>query len=157
MIFSHLIFSIVLYSAIAFKFDGWTVTGYKPSYYTTYTQIIGHDTLIDIKSLSNKSDKNRWYFRSPLIQMPKLLSFTLTGYAGRFNKLNDNLEPVCVFIRGVKHVFPHIKFNGTATHYHVQFIHHLWTPPLPESNTLIHIEILGDWTQGNETVSLSNI
>ena len=157
MILVCIIYSIFLCSVIAFKFDGWTVTGYKPSFYTTYTQIIGHDMLIDIKSVSNKSDKNRWYFRSPLVQMPKLLSFTLTGYAGRFNKLNDNLEPVCVYRRGVKHVFPHIKFNGSTTHYYVQFIHHLWSPPLPESNELIHIEILGDWTQGNETVSLSNV
>lgn len=80
------------------------------------------------------------------------MSFTLRGLMGNFNKLNTPLNPVKIG----NHVFPHIKFNGSASHYYVQFIPHLWNPPLYISNPF-HVEILGDWTQGNETVVLSDV
>jgi hypothetical protein len=171
MIFSCILFSILLCGVygnycmfsnyikkqVIFGIDDWSITGYKPSYAVTWDRLVGYDNLIDIKSITNKSDKNRWYFRSPPVIMPKLLSFTLTGYAGRFDKLNDDLEPVRIINNDVKHVFSHIKFNGTTTNYYVQFLHDLWSPPLQNTYSPVFIEILGDWTQGNETVGLSNV
>lgn len=149
-----LFFVSILFNAIWTY--GWTVTGYKPSFQTNYNSIVAHDTLIDIVSRFNKSDKNRWYFRSPpLNSIPTLLSFTLSSRMGQYNKLNDHLKPVII---GDQYYFPHIRFNGTTTHYMVQFISHLWIPSLPSNwNYPIHIDILGDWTQGNETVCLSNV
>ena len=148
-----MIFWITLFSIFSVVWTtGWTVTGYKPAYTVHWNYIVAHDTLIDIKSRINKSDKNRWYFKSPLIQKPVLLTFTLTAYMGKFQKLNDYLEPVKIG----HHYFPHIKFNGSTSHYTVQFIPHLWIPPLINYDT-VHIEILGDWTQGNETIGLSNV
>ncbi len=137
----------------------WTVTGYKPSYQINYNSIVAHDTLIDIVSRLNKSDKNRWYFRSPPIyQIPKLLAFTLSSRMGKYNILNNNLEPVVLSDSNHRYVFPHIHFNGSTTQYMVQFISQLWNPILPPKlNTPIYINILGDWTQGNETVVLSNV
>ncbi len=157
ILFSILLLFLIVNSEANLKslLNGWTVIGYNPIYDIDYNRIVAHDSLIDIKSCINKSDKSRWYFKSPLIK-PKLLSFTLTSYMGRFDKLNDDLKPVVVKIGDNEHVFPHIKFNGTTTKYYVQFISHLWTPPL-DTNEPFSIEILGDWTQGNETIGLSDV
>ncbi len=148
MIFWIALFSIFTVVAT----DGWSVSGYKPAYTKSWNQIIAHDTLIDILSRSNKSDKNRWYFVSPPMKMPAIMTFTLTAYVGKFNKLNDSIKPVKIG----HHHFPHLRFNGSTSHYVVQFIPHLWIPPLIKYET-VQIEILGDWTQGNETVGLSNV
>lgn len=140
-------------SILSVNVSGWTTTERSQFYIQQWKNIIGYDTLIDIHSRHNKSDKNIWYFKSPLIQnQPKLMSFKLRALMGNFNKLNDRIEPVKIG----GHVFPHIKFNGSATLYYVQFIPHLWNPPLNISNPF-HIEILGDWTQGNETIMLSDV
>ncbi len=150
-----LFISILLcgWSANALWYDGWTTTEKSQYYIEQWKHMVGHDTLIDIYSRTNKSDKNRWYFKSPLITMkPRLMSFTLRGLMGNYNKLNAPLNPVKIG----DHVFSHITFNGFMSHYYVQFIPHLWNPPINVSQPF-YVEILGDWTQENETVVLSDV
>jgi hypothetical protein len=123
----------------------------------------------------NRDDNDLWYFVSPPVVLdfrPTLLMFTMMSFSGDFRRLNR--VPALVRLRfhdGVVANFPvYQSYDGTAKTFNVPFIEELWTIYAPTSyagsyallkdrlyKRPFYMEILGDWTQGWETIGLDNV
>lgn len=140
--------------------------------------IIGKEERVNVDA-RNRDDKDLWYFMSPPIVLefrPTLFMFTMLSFSGDFRRLNR--VPALVRLRfddGVVAQFPvYQSYDGSFKTFNVPFIEELWTSyaaptidaPLSYSGPLLkdrlykrlfHLEILGDWTQGWETIGLDNV
>jgi len=146
--------------------------------------IIGKEERVNVDA-RNRDDKDLWYFVSPPIVLefrPTLLSFTMMSFSGDFKRLNR--VPALVRLRfhdGVVAQFPvYQSYDGVLKNFNVPFIEELWNSyaaptidaptsyaaPTSYSGPLLkdrlykrpfHLEILGDWTQGWETIGLDNV
>lgn len=138
--------------------------------------IIGKEERVNVDA-RNRDDKDLWYFVSPPIVLdfrPTLLSFIMTSFSGDFRKLNR--VPALVRLRfhdGVVANFPvYQSYDGVLKTFTVPFVEELWTINAPLSNSHLsyaallkdrlykrpfNLEILGDWTQGWETIGLDNV
>ena len=138
--------------------------------------IIGKEERVNVDA-RNRDDKDLWYFVSPPIVLefqPTLLLFTMTSFSGDFRRLNR--VPALVRLRfhdGVVAQFPvYQSYDGSVKTFNVPFIEELWNiiydAPFSYagSNALLkdrlyknpfRLEILGDWTQGWETIGLDNV
>jgi hypothetical protein len=165
--------------------EGWTIAGYgsvehRPwSIYSLLDSpslsqfIIGKEERVNVDA-RNRDDKDLWYFMSPPILLdfrPTLLLFTMTSFSGDFRRLNR--VPALVRLRfhdGVVANFPvYQSYDGSAKTFNVPFIEELWNSyaaPNSYAGPLLkdrlykrpfHLEILGDWTQGWETIGLDNV
>jgi len=164
--------------------EGWTIAGYgsvehRPwSIYSLLDSlslsqfIIGKEERVNVDA-RNRDDKDLWYFVSPAIVLdfrPTLLMFTMMSFSGDFRRLNR--VPALVRLRfhdGVVAQFPvYQSYDGSVKTFNVPFIEELWTidAPLSYAGPLLkdrlykhpfHLEILGDWTQGWETIGLDNV
>jgi len=162
--------------------EGWSAVGYgsvehRP--WSIYSRadgpalsqfIIGKEERVNVDA-RNHDDKDLWYFVSPPIVLefrPTLFMFTMTSFSGDFRRLNQ--VPALVRLRfhdGVVAQFPvYQSYEGTAKTFNVPFIEELWNIDAPTSYSLLkdqlykhpfRIEILGDWTQGWETIGLDNV
>ena len=163
--------------------EGWTIAGYgsvehRP--WSIYSRaqslsqfIIGKEERVNVDA-RNRDDKDLWYFMSPPILLdfrPTLLLFTMTSFSGDFRRLNR--VPALVRLRfhdGVVANFPvYQSYDGSAKTFNVPFIEELWNSyaaPNSYAGPLLkdrlykrpfHLEILGDWTQGWETIGLDNV
>lgn len=161
--------------------EGWTITGYgsvehRP--WSIYSRaqalsqfIIGKEERVNVDA-RNRDDKDLWYFMSPPIVLdfqPTLLMFTMMSFSGDFKRLNR--VPALVRLRfhdGVVAQFPvYQSYDGILKTFNVPFIEELWTSyagsyagPLLKDRLYKHpfqLEILGDWTQGWETIGLDNV
>jgi len=89
--------------------------------------------------------------------------FTITSFSGDFNKLNEGALPVVRIIdsKGRVAAFYKAVFDGKMQTITVPFFEELWTSNDVSFKTLFQnafiVEILGDWTQGVETVAIDNI
>ena len=141
--------------------------------------IIGKEERVNVDA-RNRDDKDLWYFVSPPIVLdfrPTLLMFTMMSFSGDFRRLNR--VPALVRLRfrdGVVAEFPvYQSYDGSVKTFNVPFIEELWTIDAPLSNSPLsyagsnsllkdqlykrpfQLEILGDWTQGWETIGLDNV
>ncbi len=140
--------------------------------------IIGKEERVNVDA-RNRDDKDLWYFVSPAIVLdfrPTLLMFTMMSFSGDFRRLNR--VPALVRLRfhdGVVAQFPvYQSYDGSVKTFNVPFIEELWTIDAPLSYAApssyagpllkdrlykhpFHLEILGDWTQGWETIGLDNV
>ena len=145
--------------------------------------ILGKEERVNVDS-QNRNDKDLWYFQSPPIVLgfrPTLLMFTMMSFSGDFQRMN--LVQALVRLRfddGVVAGFPvYQSYDGRLKTFYVQFIEELWISNSPNiiyddptsyaastSYSLFkdrwhkkpfRLEILGDWTQGWETIGLDNV
>lgn len=166
-IFIYILFSIALNFVNAnYNFllnnQGWKIIGNKQieeAIHQAYNinnlmshYIIGKDKLINV-DYKNKDDTNIWYFQSPLTYIDNksnFISFTITSFEGDFTKLN-NLE----YIIRIKSDKTELKYNindynGKDKIFYFPLLNKF-------NNENVIIEILGDWTQGNEVIGIDNI
>jgi hypothetical protein len=165
--------------------EGWSISGYgsvehRP--WSIYSHggspslsqfIIGKEERVNVDA-RNRDDKDLWYFVSPPIVLefrPTLLMFTMTSFSGDFKRLNR--VPALVRLRfddGVVAQFPvYQSYDGSVKTFNVPFIEELWNiiydAPFSYAVSLkdrlykhpFRLEILGDWTQGWETIGLDNV
>jgi len=162
--------------------EGWSAVGYgsvehRP--WSIYSRadgpalsqfIIGKEERVNVDTW-NRDDKDLWYFMSPPIVLdfrPTLLSFIMTSFSGDFRRLNR--VPALVRLRfhdGVVANFPvYQSYDGSSKTFNVPLIEELWNIDAPTSYSLLkdrlykcpfYLEILGDWTQGWETIGLDNV
>ena len=143
--------------------------------------ILGKEERVNVDA-QNRNDKDLWYFQSPPIVLefrPTLLMFTMTSFSGDFKRLNRVQALVRLrFDDGVVAGFPVYQsydgqsYNGSLKTFYVQFIEELWISNSPNSyaaSTIyslfkdrwhkepFRLEILGDWTQGWESIGLDNV
>jgi hypothetical protein len=132
--------------------------------------IIGKEERVNVDA-RNRDDNDLWYFVSPPIVLdfrPTLLIFTLMSFSGDFRRLNR--VPALVRLRfhdGVVAQFPvYQSYDGILKNFNVPLIEELWNIDAPTSYALLkdrlykrpfYMEILGDWTQGWETIGLDNV
>lgn len=172
---------LVLSNSASFLLDneGWTIVGNKRTMdakHQSYIMgpkmsnyILGTDDLVNV-DFRNRDDKNLWYFRSPpitLVKRPVLMVFTITSFSGDFAKLNANVPLVkLIGADNLSVGFDKLVFNSAQV---IDAETHVFTGkmttvnvPLAHLNAKIFqkpftIEILGDWTQGIETVAIDNV
>lgn len=144
--------------------------------------IIGDDKVINVDS-KRKDDSNLWYFGKQFpanfsLTNSSIFSFTMASFVGDFTNLNNPNNPLSALIRVTNNVtnellvFPvnHLikKYNGSIQEFVVPMVHTLWLngrnyTQMGLNNfknvlkNVTQIEILGDWTRGNETMGLDNI
>jgi hypothetical protein len=139
--------------------------------------IIGKEARVNVDAW-NRDDKDLWYFQSPPITLgfrPTLLTFNMMSFSGDFRRQNQS--PVLVRLRfedGSLAEFPvYQEYDGSLKTFYVPFVKKLWTisydaPTISYSGPTIsyddcwhtkpfRLEILGDWTQGWETIGLDNV
>lgn len=160
--------------------EGWSIAGYgsvehRP--WSIYSRaqslsqfIIGKEERVNVDA-RNRDDKDLWYFVSPPIVLdfqPTLLMFTMMSFSGDFKRLNR--VPALVRLRFHDGVVAQFKvyqsYDGVLKNFNVPFIEELWIISHAGSYALLkdrlykrpfHLEILGDWTQGWETIGLDNV
>ena len=148
--------------------------------------IIGKEARVNVDA-RNRDDKDLWYFQSPPITLgfrPTLLTFNMMSFSGDFRRQNQS--PVLVRLRfedGSLAKFPvYQDYDGSLKTFYVPFVEKLWTISY-DAPTIIYdaptisydyggcsiaggnhwytkpfrLEILGDWTQGWETIGLDNV
>ena len=153
--------------------EGWTIVGNKQvteAIHKPYSlgsemsnYILGTDNLVNVDS-KNKNDRNLWYFRSSpikLIKQPAIMVFTITSFSGDFAKLNQGAPVVRIIdSEGRVAAFYKAVFDGKMQTITVPFFEELWSSDLSFKALFKHpfiIEILGDWTQGVETMAIDNV
>jgi hypothetical protein len=168
-----IIFLSVVKASFLLDNEGWTIVGNKniiAAIHKPYSlgsemsnYILGTDNLVNVDS-NNKNDRNLWYFRSPkihLMKQPAIMVFTITSFSGDFNKLNSALPVVKIIdYEGRIASFYKAIFDGRMQKITVPFFEELWSSDLIFKVLFKHpfiIEILGDWTQGVETVAIDNL
>ena len=142
--------------------------------------ITGKDDLINV-DYKNKDDRNLWFFSKQLslyLSNSSILSFTMSSFSGDFSKLNNPNSSVATFIKLCNNVtndtiiFP-IKnlineYDGKIKTFVIPFVSSLWlngVNNMPVSfddfklilQNITQIDILGDWTRGNEIIGLDNV
>ena len=142
--------------------------------------ITGKDDLINV-DYKNKDDRNLWFFSKQLslyLSNSSILSFTMSSFSGDFSKLNNPNSSVATFIKLCNNVtndtiiFP-IKnlineYDGKIKTFMIPFVSSLWlngVNNMPVSfddfklilQNITQIDILGDWTRGNEIIGLDNV
>jgi hypothetical protein len=144
--------------------------------------IVGHDKIINVDS-KRKDDSELWYFSKNFptnysLSNTSIFSFMMTSLAGDFRKLNNENSTVSALIKIInnvsdKHIiFPvhHLieKYNGTMQTFIIPMVYNVWLNGvnytqashryfLDVLKNVTQIDILGDWTQGNETMCLDNV
>lgn len=154
--------------------EGWTIVGNKQvteAIHKPYSlgadmsnYILGTDNLVNVDSVC-KNDRNLWYFRSPpikLIFQPAIMVFTITSFSGDFDKLNQGAAVVKITdSKGCVASFYKAVFDRRIQTITVPFFKELWSSNDVSFKKLFQnafiVEILGDWTQGVETVAIDNI
>jgi hypothetical protein len=144
--------------------------------------IIGNDKVINV-DYKNKDDANLWYFSKNFptnysLSNTSIFSFTMTSFIGDFTKLNYNNSLSSALIKIINNVtneliiFPvnHLieKYNGSLHTFVIPMVYNVWLNGYNYSqidrkyflrvlSNVTRIDILGDWTQGNETIGLDNV
>ena len=165
--------------------EGWTTVGYgsiehRPWIMSSMSHfILGKEDRVNVDA-RNRDDKDLWYFQSPPITLgfrPILLMFSMMSFSGDFRRQNRVQALVRLrFEDGTVAEFPvYEDYDGSGKTFYVQFIEELWNiiyddaPSTTINDALsrpfighwykhpFRLEILGDWTQGWETIGLDNV
>ena len=141
--------------------------------------IVGDDKVINVDH-KNKDDSNLWYFGKQFptnfsLVKSSIFSFTMTSFAGNFKNLNSPLSALIRVSNNITNeliIFPvnHLinKYNGSIQEFVVPMVHTLWLNGRNYTQmglehfkqvlqNVTQIDILGDWTRGNETMGLDNV
>lgn len=144
--------------------------------------IIGKDKLINVYH-KNKNDINLWFFSKQFpdnfsLSNSNIFSFTMASLVGDFKKMNYENSSVSTLIKIVNNVthesiiFPVKnlinKYNGSLQEFIIPMVNTLWLNGQNYTQTGVNhfkevlqnvtqIDILGDWTQGSETMCLDNV
>ena len=144
--------------------------------------IVGKDDVINVDS-KNKDDRSVWFFSKQLpanfsLANASALSFTMTSLVGDFTNLNNPNSSASAFVMLFNNVsneyivFPVInliqQYDGKIKEFYIPFINQVWVTGhnhIPTAhddfkrilNNISRIDILGDWTRGNETIGLDNV
>lgn len=141
--------------------------------------IIGDDKVINVDS-KRKDDSNLWYFSKQFptnfsLKNSSICSFTMSSFSGDFKNPNSPLSALIRVTNNVTNeliIFPvnHLikKYNGSIQEFVVPMVHTLWLNGLNYTQIGVNhfknvlknvkqIDILGDWTRGNETMGLDNV
>jgi hypothetical protein len=144
--------------------------------------IIGKDDVINVDS-KNKDDRNLWFFSKQLpanfsLSNATALSFTMTSLMGDFTNLNNPNSFGSAFVKLFNNVsneyivFPVInliqQYDGKIKEFYIPLINQVWVTGhnhIPTAHddfkrilkNISRIDILGDWTRGNETIGLDNV
>ena len=141
--------------------------------------IIGDDKVINVDN-KRKDDSNLWYFGKQFpanfsLANSSIFSFTMTSFVGDFKNPNSPLSALLRVTNNVTNeliVFPvnHLieKYNGSFQEFIVPMVNTVWLNGRNYTQiglkhfknvlkNVTRIEILGDWTRGNETMGLDNI
>ena len=141
--------------------------------------IVGDDKVINVDR-KNKDDANLWYFGKQFptnfsLVNSSIFSFTMTSFSGNFANLNSPLSALIRVTNNVTNeliIFPvnHLinKYNGSIQEFVVPMVHTLWLNGRNYTQMGVkhfkqvlqnvkQIDILGDWTRGNETMGLDNV
>jgi len=144
--------------------------------------IVGKDDVINVDS-KNKDDRNLWFFSKHLpanfsLANASALSFTMTSLVGDFTNLNNPNSSASAFVKLFNNVsneyivFPVInliqQYDGKIKEFYIPLINQIWvngTNNMPTAyddfkrilKNISRIDILGDWTRGNETIGLDNV
>ena len=144
--------------------------------------IVGKDDVINVDS-KNKDDRNLWFFSKQLpanfsLANASALSFTMTSLMGDFTNLNNPNSFGSAFVKLFNNVsneyivFPVInliqQYDGKIKEFYIPLINQVWVTGhnhIPTAhddfkrilNNISRIDILGDWTRGNETIGLDNV
>jgi len=144
--------------------------------------IIGNDKVINV-DYKNKDDTSLWYFSKNFptnysLSNTSIFSFIMSSFVGDFTKLNYNNSSSSALIKIINNVtneliiFPvnHLieKYNGSLHTFVIPMVYNVWLNGYNYSqidrkyflrvlSNVTRIDILGDWTQGNETIGLDNV
>lgn len=144
--------------------------------------IVGKDDVINVDS-KNKDDRNLWFFSKNLpanfsLSNASALSFTMTSLVGDFTNLNNPNSSASAFVKLFNNVsneyivFPVInliqQYDGKIKEFYIPLINQVWVTGQNHMPTdyddfkrilknISRIDILGDWTRGNETIGLDNV
>ena len=144
--------------------------------------IIGKDDVINVDS-KNKDDRSLWFFSKHLpanfsLANASALSFTMTSLVGDFTNLNNPNSSASAFVKLFNNVsneyivFPVTnliqQYDGKIKEFYIPLINQIWvngTNHMPTAyddfklilKNISRIDILGDWTRGNETIGLDNV
>ena len=138
--------------------------------------------IVGNKNVDNKrkDDSNLWYFGKQFpanfsLVNSSIFSFTMTSFVGDFKNPNNPLSALLRVTNNVTNeliVFPvnHLiaKYNGSFQEFIVPMVNTVWLNGRNYTQiglnhfknvlkNVAQIEILGDWTRGNETMGLDNI
>jgi len=141
--------------------------------------IVGDDKVINVDS-KRKDDSNLWYFGKQFqenfsLANSSIFSFTMASFVGDFKNPNNPLSALIRVSNNITNeliIFPvnHLinKYNGSIQEFVVPMVHTLWLNGRNYTEmgvnhfknvlkNVTQIEILGDWTRGNETMGLDNV
>ena len=144
--------------------------------------IIGNDKVINV-DYKNKDDANLWFFSKTFptnysLKNSSIFSFVMSSFVGDFTKLNYENSSSSALIKIINNVtneliiFPvnHLieKYNGSLQTFYIPMVYNTWLNGHNYSQVdhkyflrvlanVTRIDILGDWTQGNETIGLDNV
>ena len=144
--------------------------------------IIGKDDVINVDS-KNKDDRSLWFFSKQLpanfsLSNASALSFTMTSLMGNFTNLNNPNSFGSAFVKLFNNVsneyivFPVTnliqQYDGKIKEFYIPLINQVWVTGhnhIPTAyddfkrilKNISRIDILGDWTRGNETIGLDNV
>ena len=144
--------------------------------------ITGKDDVINV-DYKNKDDRNLWFFSKHFpanfsLTNASALSFTMTSFVGDFTNLNNPNSSVAAFVKLFNNVtneyivFPVNnlieEYDGKIKDFYIPMVHQVWLKGVNSMpicynefksvlNNVSRIDILGDWTRGNETIGLDNV
>ena len=144
--------------------------------------ITGKDDLINV-DYKNKDDRSLWFFSKHFPENFSLtnassISFTMASFVGDFTDLNNPNSSTSAFIKLFNNItnkfimFPvsHLieEYDGKIKEFYIPMVHQVWVngannAPLIYDEfkgvlkNITRIDILGDWTRGNETIGLDNL
>ena len=141
--------------------------------------IVGDDKVINV-DYKRKDDSNLWYFGKQFpanfsLSNSSIFSFTMTSFVGDFKNMNSPLSALLRVTNNVTNeliIFPvnHLieKYNGSFQEFVIPMVNSVWLNGRTYTQmgvahfknvlkNVTQIEILGDWTRGNETMGLDNI
>ena len=144
--------------------------------------ITGKDDVIDV-DYKNKDDRSLWFFSKHFPENFSLtnassISFTMASFVGDFTDLNNPNSSTSAFIKLFNNItnkfimFPvsHLieEYDGKIKEFYIPMVHQVWVngannAPLIYDEfkgvlkNITRIDILGDWTRGNETIGLDNL
>lgn len=141
--------------------------------------IVGDDKVINV-DYKRKDDSNLWYFGKQFpsnfsLSNSSIFSFTMTSFVGDFKNMNSPFSALLRVTNNVTNeliIFPvnHLieKYNGSFQEFVIPMVNSVWLNGRTYTQmgfehfknvlkNVTQIEILGDWTRGNETMGLDNI
>ena len=168
--------NITGYKNVAASFMPYSLNGLMSNYIT------GNDDVINVDH-KNKDDRNLWFFSKHFpsnfsLSNASMISFTMSSFVGDFTNLNNPNSSVSAFVKLFNNitdeyiVFPvnHLveKYDGKIKGFVIPLVNSVWlsganSMPICYNEfkevlkNISRIDILGDWTRGNETIGLDNV